>query len=261
MPGRPEFGDLAFALFPKRQTAALLGAVCVALAVKRKLQWKVPAGIKSNVALAITWMLLPPVVLFLIASASPMLLFYPRYFLPYAPGLALCFGLVMASLQPRLAGQAGLIILMITAAVPFLVPAQLQHTYNRGDWASALAFVEKATASDHAPVFIRSQYIESDVDPLDRPMDDNWDFSQLAYYRANARWLPLPLTLTERQMSVLDGLFDGDLRTAPRILFISFSGPASYLPYLKYFQAKIGPTHGMRQIGAFDYVDVYEFLR
>src|ERR1035441_4150838 len=58
------------------------------------------------------------------------------------------------------------------------------HTYDLGDWASALAFVDRNTATDRAPVLIRSQYIESDTLSL-VPVEDNPLFSQLSFYHSS----------------------------------------------------------------------------
>ena len=261
IPVHPSLGDLVFTLFPKRLTAALLAGVCVALVLQRTLAWKWPARNRAYVVLALIWMFTPAILYFVIARTSPMLIFLPRYLLTCGPGLAICFGLVAASLQPRLAGYLTLTLLLVNAALPFFFPAQLRHTYNRGDWGAALAFAQKETAVDHAPVFIRSQYIESDRGEWrGRPLDETLDFSPLVYYPVVARWIPVQNTFTEEQVSDLNKLFEADLGGTPRFLFAAFSGPASYEPYLKYFQAKVGPGH-MRQIADFDYIAVFEFVR
>jgi len=50
------------------------------------------------------------------------------------------------------------------------------------------------------------------------------------------------------------------VRSARRFLFVSFTGPVSYLPYLEYFRSKVGASH-VHHIGDFDYIDVFEFVK
>jgi len=257
----PTLLELVQTLAPKRLAVVLLAALFLTLVITRKLGWKGRTWNGSHVALSALWMFVPPLLYFLIARVSNFEVFWARYLLSYSPGLALCFGVAIASVEPPLAGYLTLGLIIANSAMPLLSPAQLRHTYNRGDWGAALAFVEKETAGDHAPVFLRSQFIESDREEWRTvPLYDSFNFSPLTYYPAMAHWIPVQLTFTPRQAAYLDHYFDTDVRSARRFLFVSFTGPVSYLPYLEYFRSKVGASH-VRHIGDFDYIDVFEFVK
>jgi mannosyltransferase len=215
----PTAYELAQTLAPARLAAVLLAALLLTLIVKRRLGWDRLNWDAAHLVLVMLWMLVPPLLYFVVASVSEFVVFFPRYLICYSPGLALCFGVTIASLKPRTAGYLFLGLIAVMSASPLLFQKELRHTYNRGDWGEALAYVQK-----------------------------------------EAHWIPVQLTLTPQQTSYLESSFDTDVRRAKRFLFVSFTGPVGYRPYLDYFRSKVGPGHA-RQLADFDGIDVFEFVK
>jgi hypothetical protein len=242
--------DLALALLLAFGAAALLAP---------KLQWSWPRKPASNKILVVLWALTAPLLLYVVSTFSEAHVFVPRYFLPYAPGLALCVAIVVTSFDRHIVALAFLTGLIAMAALPLRHPTSIRHTVNLGDWGAAVAFLNAQAAIDDVPVLMRSQYPESNFLPL-TPVEDNPNFSQLSYYATRARVIPLPASFGGQLRSLVDDLLRTTLRSTTRFLFVSYNGPPGLpQPFIAYLQGKLGPSWKVRNLREFDGVVITEF--
>ena len=104
--------------------------------------------------LAVLWAAIPMCLLYAAERLSGADVLVARYALPYVPGIALCFGLILEYLSRRL--RTGLVLAV------FLAPWALDcwrgefgsHTFS-GDWAAAIEFVDKENGQVAMPALMR----------------------------------------------------------------------------------------------------------
>ncbi len=254
----PSLPDLAAAYMPGIWLG-VLGILAILAMVMPELEWK--AIDRSDAAfLALLWALIPPLVLFAISRLTSASLFVKRYYLSYSPGLAMCFGVLLTSVRPKLVRAATLSAMALFVAWSIGRPTSFRHTVGLGDWGSAAEFINRNVATDDAPVLIRSQLIESDFMPIE-PVEDNGNFPQLAYYPMRAHLIPLQNTFTAAQMSSIHTFVKSlTARNTNRFLFVSFTGPSPVQPVLYYLIGELGPACKVTRLADFDGVAITEFL-
>ena len=254
----PHPNNLVEMFVPAYPTIALLSALTVAALTASRVNLKWTNDDASHWVLVALWTLTPPAVLFALSILSTAHVFIPRYFLPYAPGLAICFALAVGLVKSPAVGRTFLLILILTSAQQFRHLSTLRHTSDLGDWGAAVALVNQETPKGE-PVLVRSQYVESDSVSLD-PVIDNPAFSQLAFYPIKTRVIPLPVNFREPQRALLDEVSRTTLEPARRFLFVAYTNtPGSSEPFFYYLRGRLGPSWQVRTLGVFDGVVVTEF--
>jgi hypothetical protein len=246
------------AFFPVPLMLCLLIGVALAVFNAVELKSQPEAG-SDAVILAALLGTIPILVAAAISWVSKTSLWVVRYYLPYAVGQALCFGAFASTIVPRAAAQ-WMALSMVALNFFILTHSPARQTVGAGDWAAGLAYVDRDTANDKAPVLIRSQYPESDGLPVN-PIADNPSFSQLSYYPSNSRLIPMRLNFNDAQAAEIDGLLKGPLRDARRILVLSVDGPTPLAPLLWYLAGRLGPATRVRQVADFDTLNVIELTR
>jgi hypothetical protein len=258
---RPHPNDFVEMYFTVDLALASLLAFVAAVSAARKLRWSWEQSAAPYRLLAVLWAFTAPGLLYAVSSLSEAHVFLPRYFLPYAGGLAICLALVLTSFSGNVVPIAFLSGLIVMAALPLRHPASLRHTANLGDWGAAIAFLNGPNALNNAPVLMRSQFVESNFLPL-TPVEDNPTLTQLSYYPIKARVTPLAATFSEPSREVVDEAVRTSLESSGRFLFASYNGPpGSPQPFLFYLRGKLGPSWQVREVGNFDDVVVTEFAR
>lgn len=253
---RPMLDDLASSYMPSL-ALYVFDVLAVLALVNAGLKWEL-ADANEWSLLPVLMALLPPFLLFTVSRISPTRIFVPRYFLCYAPGLAMCLGLILASFRPALARTAILAVLALLAARSIGPPFSFHHTENYGDWGDTAAFVNRYLAQHRVPVFVRSQFPESDYFPL-TPVDDNGLFSQLAYYPIDADVIPIPVTFTDRQASFLSNTLRNLPPATHRLLLVAMPQPALADAFVEYIRGRLGSACQVRTLARFDGVSVIEY--
>jgi hypothetical protein len=257
--GPPGVLNLAEAFFPIPVMAAILGAAAAVMVLAADIG--IPhAGYSDELILAGLVALIPPLLCFVAARALHLGLFLGRYYVGYAVGLAVCCGALLGPLRSGRAAKLAMICIALfqVASLGSLIANAQGHTMHRGDWAAAVAFVDQNTAADGAPVLIRSQYVESDFNPVE-PVSGNPMFSQLVRYPSRSRMTGLRATLNEADVEQAlnsirnSGAFQG------RLLLMSYDGPKSLDILLTFLAGRLGPAFTLREIGDFDGIHVLEF--
>jgi hypothetical protein len=232
-------------------------ALAISTAAEFKLQ---PEARSDEVILAALLGTIPILVAAAVSRVSKASLWVVRYYLPYAVGQALCFGALASAIVPRTAVQ--LMALSLVAMNFFvLTHGPARQTVGAGDWAAGLAYVDRNTANDKAPVLIRSQYHESDGGLPVNPIVNNILFSQLYCYPSTAQLIPMRLTFDDAQAREIDELLKGPLRESRRILLLSVDGPTPLAPLLWYVAGRLGPNTRVHQLADFDALEVIELTR
>jgi hypothetical protein len=255
--GRPELTDLLLTFFPTAAAVPLIvGGIVLMITVPRTtLSFSTD---RLDRGLVVSWALLPPLLLFALSKVSEAHVFIPRYLLPFSPGFAICLAVLISSANnARLISRIVVCALILLAVLPMKHPSQIRHAHFLGDWAEAMAFVDRETGADHAPVLLRSQFPESDVMPLE-PVSDNPIFAQLTFYPSKSQFVPISRNFLS-QAPRLDDFLATKLTSSNRFLFV-FHGEASAADaFVYYLLGRLGPRWQMRIAGDFDGVTVTEF--
>ena len=123
-----------------------------------------------------------------------------------------------------------------------------------------MKFVDQNTAGDGAPTLVRSQYIESDFNPIE-PVNDNPMFSQFVPYHSRSHLVGVRATLNEAEVEqTLNGVLNGSAFPG-RVLLMSYDGPKPLAPLVTVLAGRLGPAFSLRELGDFDGIHVLEFRK
>lgn len=255
---RPMPNDLISALFPFPIAASLLAGFVCATSFTRKIELKFDTR-SSELFLSALIAFIPIFGLFALSQVSPVHVFTARYRLCYASGLATCLGVLAGRIRPQIATRVMAVALLGFHLFNLPFALTRSHTYDLGDWASALAFVDRNTATDRAPVLIRSQYIESDTLSL-VPVEDNPLFSQLSFYPSRSRLIGVGQTFGPSEVQRMEDFLRNTLvNDSRRFLLLTHTGPRPVAPLIWYLRGRLGPLTSVRTLSYFDGVSVIEF--
>jgi len=254
--------DLVSAYFPIPVMTAILGAAIAGILLTADSQ-SAPSRPSDELVLAGLVAFIPPFLCFLASRLTHLGLFLGRYFVGYAAGLAVCSGVLLASVRSGRAARAVMISIALfqLTSLGLLIRNRAQgHTMHRGDWAAAVKFVDQNTAADGAPALVRSQYIESDFNPIE-PVNDNPMFSQFAPYPSRSHLAGLRATLNEAEVErTLNGVLSGS-GFPGRFLLMSYDSPKPLAPLVTFLAGHLGPAFSLRELGDFDGIHVLEFRK
>jgi mannosyltransferase len=259
--GNPGFTDLITAYFPFPVMIAVLATAGCAILLRPDVML-IPASYSSELLLAGLVAFVPPAMCFVAAKALRSGLFLSRYWVCYAGGLAISCGALIGRIRPTSVARAAMLCIAFyeVSSVSTLLSTSQGHTMHRGDWASAVAFVDRNTAPDGAPVLMRSQYVESDFNPPE-PVSDNPMFSQLSRYPSRSHIIGVSASLNEPDVqSKLDSI-QSSPAFGGRLLLVSFDGPRSLASLVEFMAGRLGPAFRLRSLADFDGVHVLEFRR
>lgn len=144
-------------------------------------------GQAVGLRLLLTWLILPPTLLFLIAWLTPFKLFVPHYALTSAPALALLVGWLIRCLEPLRARM------IVAATVVVLAGVTLRGELRyREDWRGAAAAVRLVEDSDTPIVVLSGLSESSQIDWLVDPERASYLLSPFSAYPVRGRLLLLP---------------------------------------------------------------------
>jgi uncharacterized membrane protein len=252
---RPNLEELAISYLPGDSLYLFLFLAVLALLAGTG--WRM-ADAGDWPLLVVLWALLPPLLLFAASRVSPARLFIPRYYLSYAPGLAICLALILTAFRSAWARSGTLVILALLAIRFIGIPPSFHHAKLNGDWGGAAASVNRYLAQNRVPVLVRSQFPESNYLPL-TPVEGNGAFAQLSYYPINAPVIPLPVVLTEADADSLRTTLRNLPPATHRLLLVSFPGPSPDDAWVYYLRGLLGPGCTVRELSRSDGVAVTEY--
>jgi hypothetical protein len=259
---QPELTDFLVTYFPEICLIGLFTAGIMVMLAGRPVKltlWDI--GNPANNLyrwLPLLWALVPVTVLFAFCRIASVQVFVPRYLLSFSPGFAMCLAILLNGLEIRLLKPIFLAALILLMLIALRHPTKLAHANTLGDWGEAIAFMDKQTAADHAPVLFRSMFVESDFMPL-YPVYDNPVFAQLTFYPSTSQIIPLARTFQESQITQLDSFLAKTQTPSPRRFFLVFHGGLSSADSLVYYlKGRLG-SEWQTQATEFDGANVMEF--
>lgn len=237
-------------------TGAMVASVLIAALLPRWRRAARAAIERRFVMLAILWATVPMGLLYAAEKVSGANVLVGRYALPYVPGIALCFGLILEYLSPRLRTGLVLLVFLVPTAVECLRGEFASHTAS-GNWAEAIAFVDRENRTQ-MPAMMRSAFPESDSwDWQTARMNDSALFAPLSFYRSSSTWYPLPATFSPEAARAIDLVVAAQRAKRQGLFFATLDERASAEKYLAFFRRTAGGDARFEEVGNFEGVRVF----
>jgi hypothetical protein len=251
----PKLAELVQVLAQKRLVYVLAVTIVIA-ASARRIDLKRPLE-PWLILLCLSLALVPILTLYLVSKETSIHIFVGRYRLVAAPGVALCWALILSRIDSR-----ALRLLFCTAVVAvtgyhyFTSPTSRLHNYT---WKYALEFAQENASADNAPVVICSDLPEADHMPMPvgSAVKDSPIFTPLAYYQLSVPVVPMPRSLNDEAIRAGSQFLHQAALHHERFLALAF-GP-SYKT-LDWMASNVAAIYSVRQLGIFDGVKVWEFV-
>jgi hypothetical protein len=151
----PPLGDLRAALAPPILAAAGAGVVIGARVLGRDSVERAAPIARAGLVLLIAWHLVPQLVLYSVSKLTTTRIFWPRYALCGAPGLALLAAWSARALEPRARVAAAALVVALSLS------AHARRYHTAEDWRAVQAAVVEEVRSPDTPVLIGPGFIEA----------------------------------------------------------------------------------------------------
>jgi mannosyltransferase len=200
----PSFMQLLQLCFPPvLLLAAALGAVLL-LVSGRSAKWKAVQLKAETWFLLATWLLVAPIVFFLVSTFTSQTVFAARYLLFSLPAFVLLLTWLLAGLDRK---QSQLFVLAGVFGGAILHPGVLLQNFmsSPSSWREPIEFVAAAKGASDAPVFITSGLANSSAANWQElnPATDRF-FSQLTAYPIANPAVPLPYEFGDHVKSFVE---------------------------------------------------------
>jgi hypothetical protein len=163
---------------------ALVGLILFRVLYPKLVQW-VPLPARDDVILLGTWMLLGPILIFVLARISSYMLFATRYLIYALPPF---FVLLAWGVRQLTAERARITVVFAIALSAALYVPQLRMN----EWRTPLASIA-SVAGENTPVLLRSGVVQSAVlDWKSEPQPDSYLFAALTAYPVPNEIIPVP---------------------------------------------------------------------
>jgi Dolichyl-phosphate-mannose-protein mannosyltransferase len=250
----PPLIEVVRTITPKRMAIVLAGILLLAAAMRR---WNLrsPLGV-WRILLCVSLALVPLLTLYGLSVGTSTHVFVPRYRVVAIPGIALCWALVVSSIDSRALRLLFCIAMVAIYAYPSSNYPSSSHGYT---WKYALDVVEKNASADNAPVLVCSDLPESNymLMPAGSAILDSGILPALSYYKLSVPVVPLPRALNGQAMQVGSQFVDQAAARHKRFLAMAFEPSYSTLQWLA---DRAAQTHYVHDLGVFDRVKVLEFV-
>jgi hypothetical protein len=199
--------------------------------------------------------LFPVLTLYGISVVTPIHCFSARHCIVAVPGIALCWAYAVRFfrfLTVRL--LFCMVLVASTSCVYFYFPPARHHLFS---WKSALGVVQNNASVDNAPVFICSDFVESDFAPM--PLGsakDSFFFTPLSYYKLSVPVIPLPMDLNDETIRVGSRFLQQASAKHERFFAVALL-PSR--PTLDWLAQRASADYRVRELGVFETVMVREF--
>jgi len=195
---------------------------------------------------------IPLAILYLVSSLTNTHVFVDRYCLVAAPGIALCWGLLLSRIRSRSCQFVFCFVLLAWAAqVQFVAPV---HGHS---WKPALDVANKATSIDHAPVLICSDLVEADHGPIPTDIYSTWLYAPLSYYHVQSQVVPLPRSLNAAAEAQVRNFLTTATPAHRRFLLMGYYSGSSTI--LSWVDATTKSSYISNPLGTYDGVSVIEY--
>jgi mannosyltransferase len=148
-----------FGFFPGIGGAVLAGGVALLYLIFRGLEWRALPVARRFWLLVITWLLVPPAMLWLVANLTPAKLFVPKYYAYAVPASAVVFAIVVRSVK-----QSRPRITLVSVAALSLVFATWPTTLwppSVADWRETANIMRQQAYAPNTPIFVKFGFIET----------------------------------------------------------------------------------------------------
>jgi uncharacterized membrane protein len=251
----PKLSELVQVLAQKRSAYVLAVTILIA-ASARRIDLKRPLK-PWPVLLCISLALVPILTLYTVSRETSIHVFVGRYRLVAAPGVALCWALILSRIDSRaLRLLFCTAIVAVTAYHYFTTPSSRMHNYT---WKYALEFAEKNASADNAPVVICSDLPEADYLPMPvgSAVKDSPIFTPLAYYQLTVPVVPLPRSLNDEAIRAGSQFLREAAQRHERFLALAFESSYKTLDWIA---SNTAATYDVHELGVFDGVKTLEFV-
>ena len=250
-----KLGELVQVLAQKRLAYVLAVTILIAAAMRRiDLRRRLEPW---PILLCLSLTLVPILTLFALSRETSIHVFVARYRLVAAPGVALCWALILSRIDSRALRLLFCIAVVgVTAYHYFTTPSSRIHNYT---WKYALEFAEENASADNAPVVICSDLPEADHMPMPvgSAVKDSPIFPPLAYYPLSVPVVPLPRSLNGEAIRAGSQFLHQAAQRHERFLALGF-GP-SYKT-LDWIAGNAAATYEVHQLAVLDGVKAWEFV-
>jgi Dolichyl-phosphate-mannose-protein mannosyltransferase len=249
--GPPSLGELALAFAGDHILALFAVTALLAAAMKRSMVRGEQR--KGAASLALLMCFVPLLGFFLISVLTPIHMFLSRYYLAAAPGIALCWGMMISRIDSKWL-RAGFCAAVAVAslAINYDPTFTAAHGYS---WKYGLEAAEQNAEHDHAPILMCSDLPESDQ--LTTAVDPNSAYlAQLSYYKIDSQVLGLPRSVTPAARREIDKFLREATPRRQRFLAVAYQ--ASY-ETIRYLMGATEKDYVVHRVGVFDHVGVVEF--
>jgi len=199
--------------------AALFAGAVIGLLVSQAIEpirfHRTPAD-GPTLTLGAMWLVVPPVVLFLVSTFGPVSIFADRYMVIAVPGFALLGAAALCTLTQR---RARAIILYAALGGALLLYGSTRHTGE--NWRGALAQVNARSEGPSTLVLLHGGLIEAkQISWLTDPVKASYLNGPTTYYGAVGRVFAMPYAFNDESKRYLEGLLP-TLRASHRFFYVT----------------------------------------
>jgi hypothetical protein len=245
--------DLIIALFPP----VVVGAVLLGALLARSqgpLRYGVATTRPFTWVLLVGWLLIPPVILFVVSILADQMFLAPRYYVCAAPAIAGAFALGVRGLDPALGRR---IVMAIFALLTLLMSGGVLK--NAEDWRS-VADAERANADAATVLLLHPALVESSqIGWFDDPERRSYLMSPTSFYSFEGEVIPLPYMLTPAAERYLDEVTRDRLADLDRFLIVTNYSQVPFTPWLAGRLGEDGWTHEV--VGTYGAIELIRFTR
>jgi hypothetical protein len=217
----PDAGLLAAALTPRLVLIAMVPAailLLVAAARRQGLAALRTPGTGATVGMLLFWLLMPPLVLFVLSHAVGQSVVVGRYFFHTVAAQCLLVAILFRGFPPGLARVALFACFLPLSALHFVQSRSLPD--GVASWRFPARALRALDPTATAPVFVQAGHPTSNaIDWQDAIAARSFLYSQLSAYPIANRSYPIPYALDDVVKAYVARLADGELAGAPLIFF------------------------------------------
>lgn len=250
----PSVSDLLGAIAPPSLIGLIgVGLLAALLIFPQSLRGRFEAR-RGSLLLAAAWALAAPVVLFAVATITPVKLFVPRYFMPCLPGLALVAGWLVCSAVAPAGRRVAAALLVVVSIFGF---GTLVHGHE--DWAGATRKIRLLPGSATLPVLAASGFVEArDPNAMNAARFREVLFAPQIMYPLPGPLIRLPYALGTAAEDYVEGLLPRVEQEKRFVLLVRFEG----LQWEPWLRGRLSP-YGFRSkpLGQFGTLGAFLFSR
>ncbi len=195
---------------------------------------------------------LPLAILYLVSTYTSTHVFIDRYCLVAAPGIALCWGLLLSRINSRVCQ-----FVFCFALVAWSARVQFDAPTHGHSWKQAVEAANAANANVSAPVLVCSDLVEADYRPIPSDISSTWLYAPLSYYPLHSTVIPLPRSMNPAAEKQINTFLSRAIVGHQRFLIMGYRASSSILDWVD--RSTTG-SYERKPLGIYDGVAVVEYL-